>query len=100
MPRGDRGPRDASPCACRHHPVARALAAAVGGLDHVHERESDRAQPPVIDGAATWCARSVRLVPLVLDGGRTPGGPASTIVDVTGTLRGSSAPARCRATAC
>jgi len=65
------------------HAVARALVAAVGGpvtapSANLHEDASPRTADEVIAGLGT-------RVDLVLDGGPTPGGPASTVLDLTRT---------------
>jgi L-threonylcarbamoyladenylate synthase len=65
------------------HPVARALVAAVGApvtapSANPHEDASPRTADEVIAGLGT-------RVDLVLDGGPTPGGPASTVLDLTRT---------------
>jgi L-threonylcarbamoyladenylate synthase len=65
------------------HPVARGLVAALGGpvtapSANPHGAPSPRTADEVIAGLAT-------RVDLVLDGGPTPGGPASTLLDLTRT---------------
>jgi len=64
------------------HPVARALVAAAGGpitapSANPHGGPSPRTAAEVLDGLGD-------RVDLVLDGGPTPGGPASTLLDLTG----------------
>ena len=66
------------------HPVARALVAAVGEpitapSANPHEAASPRTADEVIAGLGT-------SIDLVLDGGPTPGGLASTVLDLTRTL--------------
>ena len=65
------------------HPVARALVGALGGpvtapSANPHGQASPRTADEVIAGLA-------ERVDLVLDGGATPGGPASTLLDLTRT---------------
>ena len=65
------------------HPVARALVGAFGGpvtapSANPHGQASPRTADEVIAGLA-------ERVDLVLDGGATPGGPASTLLDLTRT---------------
>jgi len=65
------------------HPVARALVGALGGpvtapSANPHGHASPRTADEVIAGLA-------ERVDLVLDGGATPGGPASTLLDLTRT---------------
>jgi L-threonylcarbamoyladenylate synthase len=65
------------------HPVARALVAAVGApitapSANLHEAASPRTADETVAGLGAQ-------VDLVLDGGVTPGGPASTVLDVTRT---------------
>jgi L-threonylcarbamoyladenylate synthase len=65
------------------HPVARALVSALGGpvtapSANLHGAASPRTADEVIAGLGT-------RVDLVLDGGATPGGPASTLLDLTRT---------------
>jgi len=63
------------------HPVARGLAAALGGPVTAPSANPSGAAPPTT--AAEVLAYFPDALPLVLDGGPTPGGPASTVVDVT-----------------
>lgn len=67
------------------HEVARALAAGLGyGITATSANRSG--QPPATRAAAV--AREIgAVIDLVLDGGDTPGGPASTIVDLRGAPR-------------
>jgi L-threonylcarbamoyladenylate synthase len=65
------------------HPVARALVSALGGpvtapSANPHGKASPRTADEVIAGLGD-------RVDLVLDGGATPGGPASTLLDLTRT---------------
>jgi L-threonylcarbamoyladenylate synthase len=65
------------------HPVARALVAAVGApvtapSANPHGAASPRTADEVLAGLGA-------RVDLLLDGGPTPGGPASTVLDLTGT---------------
>jgi L-threonylcarbamoyladenylate synthase len=65
------------------HPVARALVRAVGApvtapSANPHGKPSPHTAEEVLAGLVTG-------VDLVLDGGPTPGGPPSTVLDVTGT---------------
>jgi L-threonylcarbamoyladenylate synthase len=63
------------------HPVARALAAAVGGPVTAPSANPTGDPPPTTaqDVLAAFDGR----IELLLDGGETPGGPASTVLDVT-----------------
>jgi len=63
------------------HPLARALLQAAGPLAVTSANMSGRASP---SSAAEVVAQIGGRVPLVLDGGATPGGIASTVVDCTG----------------
>jgi L-threonylcarbamoyladenylate synthase len=65
------------------HPVARALVATAGvpvtaPSANLHGAPSPRTADEVVAGLGD-------RIDLVLDGGRTPGGPPSTLVDVTRT---------------
>jgi L-threonylcarbamoyladenylate synthase len=63
------------------HPVARALAAvAPGGV--ITATSANRSGTPP-HATADAVAAALRDVDLILDGGDAPGGPASTIVDLT-----------------
>jgi L-threonylcarbamoyladenylate synthase len=64
------------------HPAPRALAAGVGPLPTTSANRSG--QPEATD-AAGILAQLGEAVDLVLDGGRAHGGPASTVVDCTGS---------------
>jgi L-threonylcarbamoyladenylate synthase len=64
------------------HPVARALCA-VSGLVLTATSANRSGAPPFVDAQALWDSL-VLEVDLVLDGGPSPGGPPSTVVDVTG----------------
>lgn len=64
------------------HPVARALARALGAPVTAPSANPSGGSPPV-SAAEVWAHFGDR-VDLVLDGGATPGGPPSTVVDVTG----------------
>jgi L-threonylcarbamoyladenylate synthase len=64
------------------HPVARALAAvAPSGL--ITATSANRSGMPALATAEAVAAAFARRVDLVVDGGPSPGGPASTIVDVS-----------------
>jgi len=63
------------------HPVARALAA-VAPHGVVTATSANRSGTPALSSADA-VARALHHVDLILDGGDSPGGPASTIVDVS-----------------
>jgi len=63
------------------YPVARALAAAVGGPITAPSANPTGEAPPTT--ATGVLAAFDGRIELVLDGGETPGGPASTVLDVT-----------------
>ena len=63
------------------HPVARALVSALGGpITAPSANPSDREPPTTAAGVAAYFGDAL---PLVLDGGPTPGGAPSTVLDVT-----------------
>jgi L-threonylcarbamoyladenylate synthase len=62
------------------HPAPRALAAALGPLPTTSANVSGE---PELGDARQIEARLGRRLDLILDGGPAPGGPASTVVDVT-----------------
>lgn len=64
------------------HPVARALLRAVGPLAVSSANRSAGASPST---AGEVLAQLNGRIPLILDGGATPGGRASTVVDCTGS---------------
>jgi L-threonylcarbamoyladenylate synthase len=65
------------------HPVARALAAQFGGA--ITATSANLSHEPAVTDARELAFLFGDRIPVVLDGGRTPGGLPSTIVDVTGT---------------
>jgi L-threonylcarbamoyladenylate synthase len=65
------------------HAVARALAAAAG-CPVTSTSANPSGQPPTAD--ADEVARALPAVDVLIDGGLTPGGAPSTIVDATGSL--------------
>jgi L-threonylcarbamoyladenylate synthase len=68
------------------HPLARALAgAAPGGV--LTATSANRSGSPALATADAVALALGAGVALVIDGGPSPGGPASTIVDITGTPR-------------
>ena len=68
------------------HVVARALCAATGRPLTATSANISGERPT--DDPADVAARLEPSLDVLLDAGRTPGGPASTIVDVTGTVPG------------
>lgn len=64
------------------HAVARALASAAGGL--ITSTSANRSGEPPVATAAEVARALGRASLFILDGGPTPGGPVSTIVDVCG----------------
>ena len=63
------------------HPIARALLRAAGPMAVTSANLSGRESPRT---AMEVMSQLQRRIPLVVDGGETPGGVASTVVDVTG----------------
>jgi L-threonylcarbamoyladenylate synthase len=63
------------------HPVARGLVRALGGPVTAPSANRSGAPPPTTAAAALEQLEG--RVDLVLDGGQTPGGPPSTVLDVT-----------------
>ncbi len=63
------------------HPVARALLRAAGPMAVTSANLSGRESPRT---AGEVLAQLSGRIPLILDGGETPGGVSSTVVDVTG----------------
>jgi L-threonylcarbamoyladenylate synthase len=63
------------------HPVARALVSALGGPITAPSANPSNAEPPTT--AAGVVGYFGDALPLVLDGGPTPGGPPSTVLDVS-----------------
>jgi L-threonylcarbamoyladenylate synthase len=66
---------------CSSHAVARALAAAAG--DPITAPSANRTGAPPPTTAREVLATFEGRIELVLDGGATPGGPASTVLDLT-----------------